>query len=302
MLIFCLIFFCQLWPSSGYQRYQSFEHASKKEFSLDLASLADRNSFFPHSKEVLSAIHSKVGLIEVVETSSDFTASEAEFRAKSSYHLKAGVRYYSLDNDAEMSLIRDISSTSVSHCDGLTNGHSDIPRVGDMFVGSSEGNWMHSVQWKPYARNHAGINFIRIVEAVIPSLVSQKCWELSTRSVHPFELFDSMQLNSSVNIPHARTYFDPRKPFDLKIPSEASISRRMQSFIGPDPPLVTCTDASFSSNGGFFYPIDVSNPNAQYTLGSSVGCAFVNYEVPGSFNFNYNVASVCSLLFLIFCS
>jgi len=206
--------------------------------------------------------------------------SESLYHSKTTYHLWPEVQYISLDSNQHSDLkIRSVNKDVIVHC---SQGGADAVKVGDFIVGSSEGSfWTHEdvdVNWRAQSSSSIkGLVLTRKVESIAPSSI-ENCFNVKTSQVHPIELFHSFHVEAETHRPYDISYNLQRR------------TRKLQTtpFAKPDKPAVLCDDAAFKDNWSTD-PQSFSDPNFEYNLGGVNGCAFYNYAIPGSINFNYNV-------------
>ena len=302
----------------GYHDFRKFQSSFKNSQTVNPSELLQRQALgknakvdhFPHTNELLAAIRGGRQRFEIREEKtekqhidgldSDYTYEElissAIYKVTTSYQLY-DTNYFNLDEEEILRTVTDISKNHIVHCPSTRKVEE-----GDFFIGTSAGSWMHrsssNVAWKRFATNPVGLNIIRVVEQAVPA--DNGCFRVNTRDAHAIELFDTFDIQAHIKRPYSMMFFDGEN-LERTMQAAESYFHSEGTFIYPDSPFLACTDQTFSQNQAWYnalFPKSLNQQTYQYTLGSTVGCASLQYTVPGSFNFNYNANTVTHRSFL----
>ena len=266
----------------------------KTESSLDFSRIralahSDAGEAWHHTADLFFAVHAGKNEYVVVDAVKDtkgwdFSSFEdlktrAIYETKTSYKLLPQV--VSLDQHDAKS-VNDISSVHLEHCS------SDRQlREGDLVIGSSHGAWYKSASVQPklstagLLKTHAEADKHAIVLArrvlSVKTLADGGCVSATTESLHPLELFETMDIESS----GYRPFHDVSVP--LAVPTEER-ERELQNVANPDAPIVACPDFVHTKGKQF---TQGTASGVSYNLGSKGGCLQYNYNI-GSISMNYN--------------
>lgn len=291
--------FCLLAVVAAAAKRALEEESVKLDFSLPDFSLlraaahASDAAPFAHSDDLLFAVHQGKSSFDVVESVkstegwdfSDYEAlkSKALYETKTSYtlHPEQEHKVVSLDLHARTA-VREVSSAHLLHCH-----EQEILSVGDHVIGSTAGAWFNSAPVQG-SLSTAGL-MARHADATKHSLVmvrrvlsvsaaqDDNCRVVKTESLHPLELFASMDVESS----GTRPFHDVQRPFAQQTEEE---ERKLQ-VANPDAPLVACASFPQASTGKTIAAGTVAG--VAYNLGTGAGCLQYNKDV-GSISMNYD--------------
>jgi hypothetical protein len=250
---------------------------------------SDAGEPWHHTADLFFAVHagkSEYVVVDAVKDTKgwDFSSyedlkSRAIYETKTSYKLLPQV--VSLDQHDAKS-VNDISSVHLEHCS------SDRKlREGDLVIGSSHGAWYKSASVQPklstagLLKTHAEADKHAIVLArrvlSVKTIADGGCVSATTESLHPLELFETMDIESS-----------GYRPFhDVSVPLAVSTEERereLQNVANPDAPIVACPDFTFTKGKQF---TQGTASGVSYNLGSQGGCLQYNYNI-GSISMNYD--------------
>lgn len=186
--------------------------------------------------------------------------------------------------------IRQFEDNHIVHCH---HENQNPTPVGTILVGSSHGSWAkeneveHSVahtlsnlQLHPShlaVRVDKGLTLLRQVLRVerYESTGNEICTKLHTESIHPLELFKTMRIQSIAESPFEHMYSGSNPDSSTRASASTKQARKARSsIVAPDYPLLPCGE-------------DMGT-DFNYEAGLTQGCLEYSYDLPGSFNFNYN--------------
>ena len=268
-----------------------------------LGELASRDAVFTHGKEFLNAISHGLQQFDVYEKKSassyesenffdlrdsDGTISTYSYDSHTSYSLKYNVaNYHNLDDVKRLmsfGSILQFVDNHIVHCD-----HENPTLVGTILVGSSHGSWAKNNEVEHHVahtlnnlllhpshlavRVDKGLTLLRQVVRTenFESSGNKFCTKLHTESIHPVELFATMEIKTIAESPFQHMYGGSNLHPSTGMSAPSKQTRKMKSsFVVPTYKPCGTGEEDFYSEGSF------------------VGCLQYSKDLPGSFNLNYN--------------
>lgn len=258
-----------------------------------------------HTSDLFFAIHNGKSEYTVVESVKDTTGwdfsnyEELKTRAlhetTTSYKLLNNAdSIISLDQSQHTTAVKEIGEAHITHC-------AFTGKVGDHVIGSSHGAWFMQASPKQgmYAAHKDGTSHSIVLARRVLSMTvgADNCHTLTTETVHPLELFESMNVESRGTRPFHEISLAEAKEMEQEQQKQKEASRHLQ-VANPDPPLVACS--KFTAPVGTKYAGPGSAGGVSYSIGSSAGCLQYNYDVGSvAMNYNWNTKSAVSRNLLI---
>lgn len=254
---------------------------------------------FQHTRILFDAVHSGKNVFKTVEKKdeiigdrNDFKniASQALFTTTTTGTLFPDKRYFSLDDETVAAKVASMTTDSLVFC------ALDV-KVGDYFIGTSDGKWFAQHATMVNHGSTKGFVFSRQVESAAPIHIGEKsCSVVQTSIVHPIQLVQQTEISSEIQFPF--TYTASPGPRE---------HRKLQSFFGtPSKPLLLCNSAAVTDKMGAVSKTGTGSVNGQSALPWSYAldldgdeCVAIEAQVPGSFNWNWAGGSKATKPFVV---
>lgn len=292
VLVVFLAFFGRL-ASSSRALDSEFPHTNLRK-EIQLNSLKGHNEAFTHSGELLAAVRSNLREFTVKEKIHSDSVRNLDDYLKSGQDNYDTTTVYMLADEHQNHIVLDdtplheLTASTLTHC----NNKIDL-QVGHVLLGSSTGSWYtstvqkqaHSLGLLPSHESKPTLALARRVTSIASSASPSKkmCYTITTESLTPLELFETIKITSLGSHPFSTTFSEER--------TEQREHRELQSTltmgygnVKVDPPLVSCTNTKYQSG------VYTLGKGPTYALGLTSGCAEFNTKTNG-FNCNYDSTS-----------